>query len=184
MNMNRIYIFLLILLSFCFSILNVNAASCPQGYVQNSDGNCVVNCEINDESNCQGGNACYWNKAKQRCEYAYLAESPCNEPEILQVLHFLGYLLLIAKIFVPLIIIGFAVFDLMKAVTDKDEKSLAKQMRIVGIRIISGLIVFFLPSIVYAVFGLSSRFSANDESKYQACADCLLNPIRGNCEYE
>ena len=185
MNMNRKYVILLAAFTFFFSILSVNAASCAQGYVQDADGNCVVNCLIKtDESTCNNGEACYWDKTKDRCEFAYLAENPCSEPEILHVLHFIGYLLFIAKILVPLLIVGFATFDLLKAVIDKDEKSITKQARIVGIRIVSGIIVFLLPSIVYAVFSISSEFGGYKDNKYQTCADCLLKPTKGNCIYE
>lgn len=184
MSMNKKIIGLLIIISFCFSILNVNAANCPQGYTENSDGSCVVNCEEMNENTCQAGEGCYWNKVKKTCEYGYIAENPCSESEILRVLQFIGYLLYVAKIFVPLLIIGFATFDLFKSVIDKDEKSISKQLKIVGIRLISGLLVFFLPSIIYAVFGISTRFNTYEESKYQMCADCLLKPTSSNCNYE
>ena len=183
MNMNKKIICLLIIILSSFFVVNVDAASCPSGYKQNTDGSCVIDCVAQSENTCQSGDACRWNSLKQQCEYAYLAENPCSENDILRVLHFIGYLLFVVKILVPLIIVGYATFDLFKAVIDKDEKSISKQMRIVLMRMLAGLLVFFLPSIIYAVFGISTRFNTFQESKYQMCVDCLLKPTRGVCKY-
>lgn len=107
---------------------------------------------------------------------SFVAEDPCNEGSIKQVLRFFGYLLLIAKVVIPLLIIGFGTFDLFKAVTDKDEKSLGKQLKVLGIRIFVGLFVFFIPNLVYSVFGLTERLNFIQKDKYRTCADCLLKP--------
>ena len=144
-----------------------------------------VSCEsINVKEDCTSDKACTWNKHSNKCETGYVLDKPCSQDSILHVLHLIGYLLYIAKILVPLIIIGFATFDLFKAVTDKDDQSLKKQTRIVLTRILSGLIVFFIPSIVYALFGISSQFNTFRESEYQTCVDCLLKPTNGNCKYD
>ena len=144
-----------------------------------------VSCEsISIKEDCTSDKACTWNKHDNKCESGYVLDKPCSQDSILQVLHFIGYLLFIAKIFIPLIIIGFATFDLFKAVTDKDEQSLSKQTKIVLTRIASGIIVFFIPSIVYALFGISSQFNTFKNSEYQACVDCLLKPTNGNCNYK
>ena len=145
---------------------------CKDGYIRNSVGVCIKTCP-------EG----YYVDGKECKEEEYVLDSPCSEDSILQVLYFLGYLLFIAKLMVPLLIIGFGTFDLFKAVIDKDEKSLSKQAKIIGIRVIIGLIIFFLPDIVYAVFGLSTTTSTYQENQYQTCADCLLKPTKGNCNY-
>ena len=112
----------------------------------------------------------------------YILENPCNDPRIIQVLHFAGYLLLIAKISVPLLIIGFGTSDLFKAVIDKDEKSFSKQLKIFGIRVVSGVVVFFIPTIIYAIFNLSSEIYPTINSvRYQKCSDCLLKPTKNTC---
>ena len=67
-------------------------------------------------------------------------------------------------------------FDLFKSVVDKDEKSFTKQLKILLMRIVAGIFVFFLPSIVYAIFGLSTDLNIVSEEKYKGCVDCLLKP--------
>lgn len=110
----------------------------------------------------------------------YVAENACQENDIKRVLQIFGYLLLVAKIMVPLIIIGFGTFDLFKSVIDKDEKSLGKQVKQLGLRVLAGFIVFFIPNIVYAVFSLSDALDIIDTSEYKTCAECVLEPSKCN----
>ncbi len=109
----------------------------------------------------------------------YVAENPCDENSIKTVMRLFGYVLLIARVAVPLIIIGLGTFDLAKSVIDKDEKSLGKQVKQLGIRILAGLIVFFVPNIVAVVFSMSDKLNIIETGQYKTCADCLLKP--GNC---
>lgn len=110
----------------------------------------------------------------------YVAQDPCSENDIRKVLRLFGYLLLIAKIAVPFIIIGYGTFDLFKSVVDKDEKSLTKQLKQLGIRILTGLIVFFIPNIVYALFSVSDKLGVINTSDYKECANCLLEPTNNS----
>lgn len=109
----------------------------------------------------------------------YVAENPCDENSIKTVMRLFGYVLLIARVAVPLIIIGLGTFDLAKSVIDKDEKSLGKQVKQLGIRILAGLIVFFVPNIVAVVFSMSDKLNIIETGQYKTCSDCLLKP--NNC---
>ena len=106
----------------------------------------------------------------------YVAENPCDENSIKIVMRLFGYILLIARIAVPLIIIGLGTFDLAKSVVDKDEKSLTKQVKQLGIRVLAGLIVFFVPNIVAVVFTLSDKLNIIETGQYKTCSNCLLKP--------
>ena len=109
----------------------------------------------------------------------YVAENPCDENSIKTVMRLFGYVLLVARVAVPLIIIGLGTFDLAKSVVDKDEKSLGKQVKQLGIRILAGLIVFFIPNLVSLVFSMSDKLNIIETGQYKTCAECLLKP--GNC---
>lgn len=128
--------------------------------------------DITDSKTCSDRQDCVYTGGS--CQDAFVASNPCNENSVKRTLKFFGFLLLIAKYMVPLIIIGFASFDLYKAVVDKDEKSLNKQLRMIIIRIVSGIIVFLLPDIVYAIMGLSDKTDIKDNQDYSMCAKCLL----------
>ena len=113
------------------------------------------------------------------CSDAQVASNPCDENDIRRVLKIFGYVLMIMKFMVPLLIIGFGIFDLYKAVVDKDEKSLSKQLKMIAIRLICGLVVFFLPNIIF-VFLDSIDKSGTKEQGYQTCAECVLKPNANN----
>ena len=74
-------------------------------------------------------------------------------------------------------------FDLFKSVVDKDEKSFGKQIKQLIIRIVAGLIVFFIPNIINAAFSLSDRFGIIEDDKYATCRSCVLDPTNeAGCE--
>lgn len=135
------------------------------------------------EEECVYDGTCKWENGT--CTSNNIADRPCDENEIKTVLRFFGYLLLIARVAVPLIIIGFATFDLFKSVVDKDEKSFGKQIKMVGMRILAGFIVFFIPNIVGAVFTLSDTLNVINTDQYKTCANCLLHPTnKVECEID
>jgi len=131
-------------------------------------------CSDLDKEACKYNRSCKWNGAD--CIDAYVAADPCNDNNVLTALRFVGYLLFIAKIAIPLIIIIVATFDLFKSVIDKDEKSLGKQVKIIIMRIVAGVFVFFLPTLVYAIFNLSAELKIVEDAKYEGCVTCLLKP--------
>ena len=136
------------------------------------------NCETLDTTACAKRQDCEVSGGS--CVKAQVASNPCNQQSIRKTLRFFGNLLMIAKFIVPLIIIGFATIDLYKALVDKDEKSLNKKLRMVGIRILTGLIVFFMPTIVSAFLGLSEKTSVKNDEQYKICAECILEPTKKN----
>ena len=168
MNMSKKMLFIIpiIILTFIFSVNIVYAAPTQPA------------CSGFDKDTCQVNRHCRWNGAA--CIDAYVAADPCNDQNIMTALRVVGYVLFIAKIAIPLIIIVVATFDLFKSVIDKDEKSLGKQAKIVLMRIVAGVFVFFLPSLVYALFNLSEDLKIVEDAKYQGCVTCLLKPTDCN----
>lgn len=126
------------------------------------------------EHSCKMNKACVWKN--NACVDEFVAENPCQEVRIKKAFRFFGYLLTIAKIAIPLIIVVMGTFDFYKSVVDKDDKSLSKQTRVFLIRIVTGIVIFFIPTIVYALFNLSSSLNIVSDQKYKACVDCLLDP--------
>ena len=110
----------------------------------------------------------------------YVADKPCDEQSIRTVMKVFGYILMFAKFIVPLLIIGFGTFDLFKSVIDKDEKSIYKQLKIVGLRLFAGIFIFFLPSLIYSIFAMSDDTNVVESNDYTTCAECLLKPTKNN----
>jgi len=168
MNKKILLIIPIIILTFILSINSVYADTTTT----------KIPCSSLDKTACKYNRSCSWTGAD--CIDNYVAADPCNDKNIQTALRFVGYLLFIAKIAIPLIIIVVATFDLFKSVVDKDEKSLGKQAKIIIMRIVAGVFVFFLPTIVYAIFNLSAELNILKEEKYQGCATCLLKPTECN----
>ena len=121
-------------------------------------------------------------KTKSSNDTEQVLEKPCEQDELIQVLKIAGFVLLVAKLIVPLLIIGFGTFDLFKAITDKDEKSLSKQVKILLVRVVIGLIVFFLPSLVNAIFNGTGMNDEIEKNGYKACYNALLYPTKSKSE--
>ena len=83
-----------------------------------------------------------------------------------------GRILTIFKIVIPLLVIIFGMIDLGKAVVASKDDEIKKAAKQLLIRIIAGICVFFVPTIVAFAFGL-----ANNTPDGTVCVNC----IKGNC---
>lgn len=167
MNMNKkILLLLFIFSSFFLFAKTINAAPTTS----------VINCgSLSTESQCSVSGKCRWISGS--CQAQYVAAEPCNDNNIRNVLKIAGLLLLLAKFIVPLLIIFYGVLDLYKSVIDKDEKSLPKQTRMLILRVVTGLIVFFIPNLVHGIFKASDKLNIIDTDDYKTCASCVLDPL-------
>lgn len=102
--------------------------------------------------------------------------------ETYQTWRFLGYLLFILKIIVPIAIIIMGSIDLGKAVVANDSDQMKKSTSLFIKRIIAGIIIFFIPTIVNIVFNLIGNYG-NVSRDYTDCFNCLLDPYGGECQY-
>ena len=89
-------------------------------------------------------------------------------------LKFIGYILLIVKIVIPLILIVFGIIDLFKAVTAGKDGEVAKSLKSLAFRIIAGVAIFFVPTIISFVFSLVDGFDSV-KSEYDICQRCILD---------
>lgn len=112
------------------------------------------------------------------CTSGYVGEDFCNRPESQMALRIVGNVIMLAKVFIPIIIIAMGTMDLFKAVTGGSSEALTKQAKALGIRVAIGLVIFFIPTIVDALLNQLEQYQAVG-SEIQACQTCLLHP--GNC---
>lgn len=102
------------------------------------------------------------------------------ETDSLIVFQLIGYCILAIKIFVPLIIIIMACIDIFKVIVSGEEKDMKTFGTLTLKRIVAGIIVFLLPTIVYAALNFVE--SASDTtSKFSTCNECLFNPLGDEC---
>jgi len=84
-----------------------------------------------------------------------------------------GKILGVFKIVIPLLIIIYGMIDLGKAVVASEDKEIKTAAKRLLIRIIAGLCIFFVPTIVSFAFDLA------DQSGDSLCATCISQS--GNC---
>ena len=89
-------------------------------------------------------------------------------------LKFIGNIVLIVKIFIPIILIFLGAMDLFKAVTAGKDDELKKSLRIFALRCVAGIAIFFLPTIISFVFSLVSSW-ASLKGDFNQCQKYVLN---------
>ncbi len=94
---------------------------------------------------------------------------------------FVGQILFILKIVIPVLIIILGAVDLGKAVISSKEEEIKKATGSLFRRFIAGVVVFFIPTLVGAIFGLFTGFG-DIENEYQACEACVVSPYGTECE--
>ena len=82
----------------------------------------------------------------------------------------LGMFLLVFKIVIPVLLIVFGMIDLGKA--SKAAKSLLN-------RVIAGICIFFVPTIVSILFKMVGSFG-EVKDQFDICANCISNPTNSN----
>ena len=89
---------------------------------------------------------------------------------------FIGHIVRIAKIFIPIIIIGFGMIDLFKAIVGSKEDTLMKAVKSLVFRCIAGVCIFFLPALISLIV---SWVDAWNESEFWGCFNCIWDV--GSC---
>lgn len=88
-----------------------------------------------------------------------------------------GNILSIFKIVIPLLVIIFGMIDLGKAVVGSKPEEISKQAKALGFRIIAGVVIFFVPTLIGFAFSLADGFNADGD--YSICETCITDP--GSC---
>lgn len=92
----------------------------------------------------------------------------------------LGYALLVLKILIPIIIIIYGSIDFFKAVVNAKDDSISKAAGILLRRVLLGIFIFFIPTIVYVIFNELS-VSSETMKAGAACNICLNMPNDSRC---
>ena len=103
----------------------------------------------------------------------------CNQPKVARTLKFLGIVLFIIKIFVPFLIIVLGSVDFAKAMIDGKQDEIPKKIPVLIKRLIAGIVIFLIPSIINFLFSVIDTYSETME-KYDNCRVCIFEP--DNCD--
>ncbi len=88
-------------------------------------------------------------------------------------LMFLGHIVTIFKILIPILLIVFGIMDFFKAVTAGKDDEIKKSTKTFGLRILAGVVIFFLPTIVSFIFSLIDSWG-EFEGDFNACQKCVF----------
>ncbi|MCI8575803.1 MAG: hypothetical protein HFI09_04970 [Bacilli bacterium] len=104
--------------------------------------------------------------------------SYCSDDlELLKTFKFIGRILSIVKILIPLVIIVLGAIDFFKAVVASKDDEIKKSMKSLMFRVLAGVIIFFIPTIVNLVFMLIDDWG-NYRTDYSVCSTCVTNPSK------
>ena len=110
----------------------------------------------------------------------------CENSNVLRTLHIIHRLLTIAQILVPLAIIVLASIDYGKAVISADDNAIRNATTSAIKKLIVGLIIFFVPVIIYSILHLIDK-AQDVKSSFSKCDVCLTgknaNGKNEDCEY-
>lgn len=107
-----------------------------------------------------------------------VGEDMCSREEMQRVMTFAGYIIMVVKLFIPLIIIGQGTFIFYNGVKSGKEEEVQKCAQTLGKRILTGIIIMLLPTILDIALSTVNEWT-NYESEYEMCTECLFHP--NNC---
>ncbi len=105
------------------------------------------------------------------------AFAPCQDSNVLKVLKVIGYIIYIAKIVIPLLLIILGSIDFGKAVLSSDDKAMKDAGGTLLRRFIAAVIIFLLPTILNLLLGLVDNIESFDsDGNFKNCTNCIFNP--------
>ena len=104
----------------------------------------------------------------------------CTETKEIWV--FLGNILNVVKIVIPILILAFGCIDFGKAVVASKDDEIKKALKSLMFRILAGAVIFFIPVIIKFAFSLVDSFSGDIEKDYNICVSCLTGPGSSGCK--
>ena len=92
-----------------------------------------------------------------------------------------GYVLMVFKIVIPVILIIFGMIDLGRSVVSGKDDEIKKNMKSLMIRAIAAIVIFFIPNIVALIMNVVSKFG-DVEKDFKVCKICISSPSKEDCK--
>ncbi len=100
----------------------------------------------------------------------------CYVPTVARTLQFLGFLLFIIKILVPAIIIIMGFINLFKIIIESKPEEAPKYAKNIITRVIIGVIIFLIPTLVKFVFDVvDTTIYGGMSNPLENCTNCILH---------
>lgn len=91
----------------------------------------------------------------------------------------IGHVVRLAKILIPIVIIGFGMLDLFKAIVGSKDDEVKKALKSLVMRCLAGVCIFFLPAFIDLIFSWVDGWENNYQSGYEDCFKCIWDV--GSC---
>ena len=104
---------------------------------------------------------------------------PNDSNNALVVFRAIGFIIIFIKILVPVILIVLGSIEIGKAAISSDDKALNSAIINFAKKVLIGLIIFFIPTILDLLLGLVGGVS-DTADKYETCTNCVLHPNQGS----
>ncbi len=91
----------------------------------------------------------------------------------------IGHVVRLAKILIPIVIIGFGMMDFFKAVVGSKDDEIKKSIKSLIMRCLAGVCIFFLPAFIDLIFSWVDGWENNYQSGYEDCFKCIWDV--GSC---
>ena len=95
------------------------------------------------------------------------------------VWQFAGNVLLILKILIPIVLIILGTIEFGKATISSDEKAMRTTAMKLLKKILIGVAIFFIPTLIRIVFYMVVSFDDEMRNEFENCVTCLTNPSNG-----
>ena len=105
----------------------------------------------------------------------------CNQQATSNILYLVGVVVAVIRIAVPLILIVIGMVDLIKAMTSQDDKQIKSATTLLVKRVVIGVVVFLVPTIVGLLMNVVTAVSDDD---YTACTRCVTNVWGNSCSWQ
>lgn len=94
-----------------------------------------------------------------------------------------GWVLLVFKIIIPILLIIFGMVDLGKAVVASKDDEIKKAGKSLGIRAASAIVIFLIPTIIGFVMGFVKDFQESKAAAdFAICQKCIVRPNDPTCD--
>ncbi len=136
------------------------------------------------------GNCRYSNNKQDFCSYlndkisyqtgtdeTELSLEICQNTEVKKSLRFIGRILIVVKIIIPLLLIIYGFIDFGKAIVSSNAETSSKALKRLTTRVLTGVIIFILPTLINFVFGLFPK-----KYHFIDCSECIFKP--SSCRIE
>ena len=162
------------------STQNSGTSSSNSGNSSSNSGNTSTNPGNSGNTSSNSGNSGN-SSSNSGNNYNVSPHSVCSSSAYRRPVRFIGWILSIVRIIVPIIIIGFGVFDLYKGMASFDaEKNTKASLKNLVIRILAGVFIFLLPGIIEFILGMVSTWTSgsgdyNYSNAWACCSECVFD---------